>query len=282
MTVLLAALAVGAGAVLQSATGFGFAIVAAPALVALVGPQATVGVLALLALVVNGLTLAGERRRPRPAPGDAAALVAWALPGLAVGALALATLPERALEAAVGVAVLAALGARLAVRKRAAASHQEDGGAGAHSAAVGRSAGTGAGPPSARPAAVGSAARRGGVASARRAGAGVVSGALATSTGLSGPPLVLFLTGRSLDAAQVRDTLAVIFLAQGALGLTALALFDTLALPEGTAVLAAAAVAGQVAGRRAFSALRAADRFEPVLLGVLAVAGLAALLSSVL
>lgn len=245
MTVLLAALAVGAGAVLQSATGFGFAIVAAPALVALVGPQATVGALSLLALVVNGLTLAGEGRRPRPASGDAAALVAWALPGLAVGALALAVLPERLLEAAVGVTVLAALGVRVVTR-------------------AGRPAGG---------------AER---ASRRRAAAGLLSGALTTSTGLSGPPLVLFLTGRSLDAARVRDTLAVVFLAQGALALAALALFDTLALPEGMAVLAAAAVAGQIVGRRAFAGLRAADRFEPVLLGVLALAGLAALASGLL
>lgn len=240
MTVLLAALAVGAGAVLQSATGFGFAIVAAPALVALVGPQATVGALALLALVVNSLTLAGEGRRPRPAATDAAALVAWALPGLALGALALATLPERALEVAVGAAVLGALAVRVATRaKRAAAGAQR--------------------------------------AARHRAAAGILSGSLATSTGLSGPPLVLFLTGRSLDAARVRQTLAVVFLAQGALALAALALFDTLALPEGMVVLAAAAVAGQVAGRRAFAALRAADRFEPLLLGVLALAGVAAL-----
>ena len=93
MTILLAALAVGAGAVLQSATGFGFAIVAAPALVALIGPEATVGALSVLALVINGLTLAGERRRPRPAPGDAAALVAWALPGLATVSYTHLTLP---------------------------------------------------------------------------------------------------------------------------------------------------------------------------------------------
>ena len=240
MTVLLAALAVGAGAVLQSATGFGFAIVAAPALVALVGPEATVGALSLLGLVVNALTLAGERRRPRPATTDAAVLVAWALPGLAIGALALARLPEGALEAAVGAAVLGALAVRVATR-------------------AGGPAGT---------------AER---AAHHRVAAGILSGSLATSTGLGGPPLVLFLTGRSLDPARVRDTLAVVFVAQGALGLAVLALFDTLALPEGMAVLAAAAVAGQVAGRRAFTALRAADRFEPLLLGVLGLAGVAAL-----
>jgi len=255
VTVLLAALAVVAGAVLQSATGFGFAIVAAPALVALVGPQATVGALSVLALVINGLTLAGERRRPRPALGDAVALVCWALPGLAIGALALATLPERALEAAVGVAVLAALVVRVATRAR--------------------------GPAAARPGTL-PRAERSSRRPLSRAAAGVLSGSLATSTGLSGPPLVLFLTGRSPDAARVRDTLAVVFLAQGVLGLAALAFLDTLALPEGVAVLAVAAVAGQVAGRRAFAALDAADRFEPVLLAVLALAGLAALLPGLL
>lgn len=259
MTFLLAALAVGAGAVLQSATGFGFAIVAAPALVVLVGPEATVGALSVLALAINGLTLVGEWRRPRPAPDDAAALVAWALPGLAIGALALATLPERALEATVGAAVLAALAVRVATRAGGPAGPAE--GAARRSTFPRRTR-----------------LRR----RPLRAAAGVLSGSLATSTGLSGPPLVLYLTGRSLDAARVRDTLAVVFLAQGALGLAALALFDTLALPEGMAVLAVAAVAGQVAGRRAFAALRTADRFEPVLLGVLALAGLAALLSGLL
>ena len=259
MTILLAALAVGAGAVLQSATGFGFAIVAAPALVALVGPEANVGALSVLALVINGLALAGERRRPRPAPGDAAALVAWALPGLAIGALALATLPERALEAAVGAAVLGALAVRVATRAGGPARRAERT---ASRSILRRRTRLGRRP--------------------LRAAAGLVSGSLATSTGLSGPPLVLFLTGRPLDAEQVRDTLALVFLAQGALGLAALAFFDSLALPEGMALLAVAAVAGQVAGRRAFAALRAADRFEPVLLGVLALAGLAALLSGLL
>jgi len=272
VTVLLAALAVGAGAVLQSSTGFGFAIVAAPALVALVGPEATVGALSVLALVINALTLAGERRRPLPAPDDAAGLVAWALPGLAIGALALATLPERALEAAVGIAVLGALAARVATRAGGPAGRAERAAGRRASAAVRPRA-----PEAARASTFPRLSRR-----SLRAAAGILSGSLATSTGLSGPPLVLFLTGRSLDAARVRDTLAVVFLAQGALGLAALAFFDTLALPEGMALLAVAAVAGQVAGRRAFAALRAADRFEPVLLGVLALAGLAALLSGLL
>ena len=64
MTVALAALAVFLGATLQSATGFGFALVAAPFLFALLGPREAVTAGVLLGLLLNGLTLATERRRP--------------------------------------------------------------------------------------------------------------------------------------------------------------------------------------------------------------------------
>jgi uncharacterized membrane protein YfcA len=112
MTVALAALAVFIGAALQSATGFGFSLVAAPVLFALLGPQEAVGVGVLLAMLLNGLTLATERRRP-VVRRDATMLVAWSVPGLVVGALALRELPERPLSALVGVAVLAGLAVRL-------------------------------------------------------------------------------------------------------------------------------------------------------------------------
>ena len=63
---LAAAAAVAAGAALQSATGFGFSLVAAPLLFAAVDPEEAVGLLIVLGSVVNLLTLASERRRPRP------------------------------------------------------------------------------------------------------------------------------------------------------------------------------------------------------------------------
>ena len=112
MTVALAALAVLLGAALQSATGFGFSLVAAPILFALLGPQEAVSAGVLLGLLLNGLTLATERRRP-VVRSDAAVLVAWSVPGLVLGALALRELPERPLSALVGLAVLAGLAARL-------------------------------------------------------------------------------------------------------------------------------------------------------------------------
>ena len=58
MTIALAALAVFVGAALQSATGFGFALVAAPVLFALLGPRE-----AVTAGVLLGLVLARLRER---------------------------------------------------------------------------------------------------------------------------------------------------------------------------------------------------------------------------
>ena len=62
---LVAAAAVAAGAALQSATGFGFSVVAAPLVFAAVGPEEAVGLLLVLGTEVNVLTLATERRRSR-------------------------------------------------------------------------------------------------------------------------------------------------------------------------------------------------------------------------
>ena len=113
MDVALAALAVFIGAALQSATGFGFSLVAAPILFAVLGPQEAVSAGVLFGLLLNGLTLATERRRPVVLGRDARWLLIWSLPGLVVGALALRELPERPLSALVGLAVLAGLAVRL-------------------------------------------------------------------------------------------------------------------------------------------------------------------------
>src|SRR5918997_1033578 len=77
-----AAVSVMAGAAVQSAVGFGFALVAAPLLYAAApSPEQAVGLLILLGLEVNLLTLLAERRRPHPSWADAVAVVAWSLPG---------------------------------------------------------------------------------------------------------------------------------------------------------------------------------------------------------
>jgi hypothetical protein len=240
VTVAGAALALFAGAALQSATGFGFALVSAPILFALLGPREAVTVGVLVAIATNLLTLAGERRRPQVRTGDASALLAWSLPGLAIGALALRELSERVLSALVAVAVLGGLALRV-VGGRAAATAR------------------------------------------RRAwqlpAAGFISGALSTSTSLNGPPLVFCLLARGASPAQMRDTLAVIFIVHAVLGLPALLLTGTFALPNGLSALVLAGVAGQLLGRRAFGRLRG-EHYERAVVVVLAVTAVTALAAS--
>jgi uncharacterized protein len=109
---LIAAAAVAAGAALQSATGFGFSVVAAPLVFAAIGPEEAVGLLLVLGTEVNVLTLATERRRPQPKLRECVVLVGWALPGAFAGVAALRALDPVALQVAVSVGVIATLAAR--------------------------------------------------------------------------------------------------------------------------------------------------------------------------
>jgi uncharacterized membrane protein YfcA len=109
---LIAAAAVAAGAALQSATGFGFSVVAAPLVFAAIGPEEAVGLLLVLGTEVNVMTLATERRRPQPAVRECAVLLAFALPGAFAGVAALRALDPVALQVAVSIGVIATLAAR--------------------------------------------------------------------------------------------------------------------------------------------------------------------------
>jgi uncharacterized membrane protein YfcA len=114
---LVAAVAVAAGAALQSATGFGFSIVAAPLVFAAVEPEEAVGLLIVLGSLVNVLTLASERRRPRPVVRECAVLLAFALPGAVAGVAILRALDPVALQVAVSAGVVATLLARRLARR---------------------------------------------------------------------------------------------------------------------------------------------------------------------
>jgi uncharacterized membrane protein YfcA len=111
---LLAAACVGvaAGAMLQAATGFGFSLVAAPLLFAAIGPEPAVVALLVLGLEVNILTLATERRRPRPLWRETGLMLAWAAPGALAGVAVLRSLPATALQVAVTLGVVGTLAAR--------------------------------------------------------------------------------------------------------------------------------------------------------------------------
>ncbi|MEA2154638.1 MAG: uncharacterized protein QOE11_778 [Solirubrobacteraceae bacterium] len=240
MTIAGAALALFAGAALQSATGFGFALVSAPILFALLGPREAVTTGVLVAMALNAMTLAAERRRPQVRGHDAAALLAWSLPGLAVGALALRELSEHLLTVLVAVAVLAGLALRILGPRTAATASPR---------------------------------------AWQLPAAGLTSGAMSTATSLNGPPLVFCLLARGASPVQMRDTLAAIFIVHAVLGVPALLLAGTFATPQAVWLLLLAGVAGQLLGRRAFGRLRG-EHYERAVLVVLAVTALAALAAS--
>lgn len=243
--VVAAAAAVAAGAALQSATGFGFALVAAPLLFSATDPQHAVGLLIVLGAEVNLLTLAGERRRPAPLWPDTALIVAWALPGALSGVALLRALDAAALQLAVTAGVVASLVVHL--RSRVAAGE-----------------GTRSLPTWALPA------------------TGVTSGALTTSTTTAGPPIVLYLLRRAAAPGQVRDTLTASFLGLGAIAVLALALTGTGgAVPQASwvAALVPLAALGHLAGRPLFARI-ARGHYEAALTGVLLVAVAAGLVTA--
>jgi uncharacterized membrane protein YfcA len=244
---IAAGIAVVAGAALQSATGFGFALVSAPLLFAATEPEQAVGLLILLGLIVNAMTLGTEGRRPQPLVRDCAVLLGFGLPGVFVGVLALRALSSTALQVAVTLGVFATLAVRALAQRHGATA-----------------AGGGA-PRWAAPA------------------AGFTSGVLTTSTNTSGPPIVLYALARGATPVQTRDTLTVTFIGFALLGAGALALGGGDWVPSGAALaaLVPAVVAGHLAGRPVFA--RIADRhYEPVLTAVLIATALAGLATALL
>lgn len=228
---VLAGFGVFFGAALQSATGFGFALMAAPLMVAVTTPERAVGLLTLLGLLVNLLTIGAEGRRPRPHWREVARVLTWALPAALAGVLVLRSVDKTALQVAVTLTVLVALVARVWGIRRGPMPER-----GWHTPV-----------------------------------AGLLSGALTTTTGTSGPPLVLLLTGRGSSPVQIRDTLTACFLGLGVVTLMVLAATGTTAATPRVAAVAAlvpVTVVGHVVGRRGFARLRS-GAYEPVLLGVL-------------
>jgi uncharacterized protein len=110
--------------------------------------------------------------------------------------------------------------------------------------------------------------------------AGAVAGGLTTSTTTAGPPLLVYLLGRTMGPAQMRDTVTVVFLGLGFVGAAALwATGTTGAVPDATlvAILVPVVVAGHLLGRPIFARLARSGRYEPVLTAALLVAVVAGL-----
>ena len=242
MELALVAAAVLAGAVLQSATGFGFALVTAPVAFAVFGPGEALTLLALLATLLSALILLTERRTLDIRRRDAVLLAAWGIPGLAVGIVVLRAVDKPVLQVAVGVAVIAAVGLELRSRSAEASAP--------------------------RPWPV--------------APVGIAAGALATTVGVNGPPMVVYLLRTGADQHQMRDTLAAAFLLYTPLVLLALLAGGQLGFgdlnPAEVVALLAVVLVGRPLGRAVFLRLDAATFRSAglVLAGLAGVASVAA------
>jgi uncharacterized membrane protein YfcA len=247
MTPLLLAtgVAVAAGAALQSATGFGFALLAAPLAFAALDPQEAIGLLLLLGIEIGVLTLATEGRRPAPFMRRCVTVLAWAVPAAVAGVAVLEALDAVTLQVAVSVGVAATLIARKLTADRP----------------------RGPEPRWAAPV------------------TGLSAGALVTSTNTSGPPLLLYLVGRGDDAHRVRDTLTVCQLGLSVIGAVALALTGTSDAVPGAGLVAAfvpLVALSHLAGRPLFAHLARRGSYEPVLNATLVVAVAAGLVTAVI
>jgi len=243
VTVVVAIVALVA-AIVQAATGLGFALVLGPALFALLDPEDAIVGVTVLGLALNALVLFGERRRPVVAWTEVRPLLVAAVPGALCGVLVLRALPKAWLQIAVGVAVVAA--AALRAREHARAAEPS------------------AGDPRARLA------------------LGFATGTLTTSAGVNGPPIALWLTRRGLTPSEVRDSLSAAFMGLGLIG--AVVLGPVLAAAghdvEWRALGAGlvAVVAGHAAGHRAFARIDG-ERYEPLVLVLVVLAGVASVVA---
>jgi uncharacterized protein len=238
----LAAAAALVGASIQSATGFGFALVLSPALFAAFDPVEAVTSLLLLSLALNLLVLF-EGGRPEHVDWRALTpMLVAALPGLAVGAVALALLSKEALQVAVGIAVILAAAWQLSRRsaRDPSASHR------------------------ALPPAAGWAA-------------GFASGALTTSISVSGPPIVLWLEAHGVRPEEFRASLAASFLVLNLAGGAVLLVAEGSTLDADVVLpLLGLVVAGYALGTMAFRRLEG-DRFFALALALVACTGAASL-----
>lgn len=101
--------AVGAGIAMQSAIGFGAALLASPLLLLFLQPAQVVSLWLVCGLLVGSLILAEPGQRGRVQWREAGGLLAAALVGLPFGVLVLGALGRHSMQVLVGVLVLVAL-----------------------------------------------------------------------------------------------------------------------------------------------------------------------------
>ena len=232
------------GATAQSATGFGVALPLAPVLFAFAEPPDAVLMVLVGALGHNLLLLVTRHRHLDVLRGDAAVLVAAGVPGLLMGALLVTSLSKPALQFAVGAAIALAVALRLHAPAPAAERQGWETGA----------------------------------------PVGLLAGLLTTTVGINGPPMVLWLRAGGAGLAQLRDTLAVVFLVLHVLAIPVVASRGATVSAGALAAIGAGLLVGHVAGMQAGSRL-GSGRLEGALVALLlatACASMAAGASAVL
>ncbi|GAB3173651.1 hypothetical protein GCM10027059_45060 [Myceligenerans halotolerans] len=223
--------------IVQSLSGFGFALFSAPLLTATIGGPAAVSTILITGTVCDVAILAMRRSIPRPEPREALTLAGWSAPGMLAGAWLLAALPATGLQLFVAGIAIAAVLLRLRSRERLVA-----------------------------------------VSSRWAAPAGVLSGALSTSTSLGGPPTVYYLVHRGLKPHTMRDTLVALSLIRLPLSVVSLLIAGVWETYEFWPALIVAALLGQFLGTQAFQRFGHA-RYEHIVLGLLALAAVVSVAS---
>lgn len=220
--------------VLQTATGFGFAILSAPIGAALIGGPEIVTTILITGTAVDLLILLLRREPPGPRWDEVGIIGLSSVPGLLVGAYLLAVLSQQTLLFVIAVAVVLAVGFRI------------------------RTTRTGGGK-------VPIASRRWGIM------AGGLAGVLATSTTLAGPPIVYYLQHRPYSPTTTRDTLVMVNLVRLPISVIALLLGAVLVVLPGMGWLVLAALGGFFVGGAVFRRLDA-QRYEALVLALLTLA----------
>ena len=113
--------------------------------------------------------------------------------------------------------------------------------------------------------------------------AGFTAGILSTSTGTSGPPVVIALSAKQLEPAVFRATISAVFLIQGTASLVFFALGDQITRDAVSVALAGlpGVIVGSIVGERGFRRLDA-PTFRRVVLAMLFVSGVIALFGALL
>jgi uncharacterized membrane protein YfcA len=111
--------------------------------------------------------------------------------------------------------------------------------------------------------------------------AGFAGGILSTSTGTSGPPIVIALSAKQLEPAVFRATISAIFLVQGSVALALFALGEQITRDVLSVALAGlpGVLVGSIVGEHGFRRLDT-PTFRRVVLGMLFLSGVVALFAA--